>query len=129
MFLSQNILKVKQIMKYLFIYRNNASNETNNFVTSGVQTKELYITISADLDSLPEGEYTYALVPFNGSDEYYNAMTFKYGGNLLDTTISCLDGDVVLRDLNPATGLFRIGEIGTINTYDDDNNKTYYYEG
>lgn len=116
-------------MNYLFIYRNNASNEANNFVTSGVQTQELYNTISADLDDLPEGEYTYALVPFIGSNQYYSEMEFNYGGNLLDTIISCPDGDVVLRDLNPATGLFRIGQIGTINTYDEDNNKTFYYEG
>lgn len=118
-------------MRYLFIYRNNASNEASNFVGYGEQTQELYVTlqVGSRFKDLPEGEYTYALVPFYGSDDYYSGMTLKYEGNLLDTLISCPDGDVVLRDLNPATGIFRIGKIGTRNTYDGDNNKIYFYEG
>lgn len=119
-------------MRYLFIYRNNTSNKTSNFIANGVQYQDLYITLSVEehLVDEPEGEYTYALVPFKGSDRYYSAMTFNYEGNLLDTIISCEDGDVKLRDLNPATGLFRIGkEIKETNTYDTGNNKTFYYEG
>lgn len=116
-------------MKYLFIYRNSASNNADNFVTNGEQTKELYITIEANLEGLPNGEYNYALVPFCGSDEYYDGMTFDYKGNLLDTMIHCPDGSIMLRDLNPATGIFRIGKIGETNTYDEGNNKIYFYEG
>lgn len=116
-------------MNYLFIYRNNASNKTDYFVTSGTEHQELYIELHTGeyLEGKNDGEYDYALVPFYGDSAY--TLSFNYGGNLLDTEITCPDGKVILRDLNPATGTFRIGTVKEPKQYDKDNNKTYYYEG
>lgn len=118
-------------MTYLFVYRNNASNKANYFLASGTQYQELYITLEVgdNLKDEPEGEYTYALLPFCGNEEYYNAMTFEYAGNFLDTMVHCPDASIMLRYLNPAIGTLRIGKIGETNVYDGGNNKIYFYEG
>ena len=116
-------------MNYLFIYRNNASNKANYFIASGTEYQELYIDLAVgdNLEGENDGEYTYALVPFFGNSAY--TLSLQYGGNLLDTIITCPDGVVKLRDLNPATGIFRIGTIKEPDQYDAGKNKTYYYEG
>lgn len=119
-------------MTYLFVYRNNASNQANNFLASGTQYQELYITLEVGdrLKDEPEGEYTYVIVPMEESE--YSGTTFTYEGNLLDTILSKDGEEIKMRDLKPtpASGTFRIGKvIGNTNTYDKGDNKTFYYEG
>lgn len=110
-------------MNYIFSYRNNASNKANTFIASGVQYQELYITLEVGdrLKDEPDGEYTYVIAPYSG-----DTPTMEYKGNLLDSVIN---ESITLRDLKPATGIFRIGDIGVTNTYEKENNKTFYYEG
>lgn len=89
-----------------------------------VSTTDLYLEfVEVDLD-LPEGEYTYAVVPNDREDTEYVFTT-----PILKTLVITGDGQVELEDLNPRTGLLRIGKVERNNTVYDDDNKTIYYEG
>lgn len=91
------------------------------------------------LDQLPDGEYTYYVFPMD--EEAFQSGTTLYSVSVdsFNGGSTPLDWDIVqgrtkerikLRDLNPYTGLLRIGDVEvTSNTYDDKKEKRYYYEG
>ena len=95
------------------------------------------LDIQPQIDQLPDGEYTYYVFPTDtktsGTTQYSISVDSFNGGS------TPLDWDIVngrtkeriqLRDLNPYTGLLRIGDVEvTDNQYDDNKEKTYYYEG
>lgn len=110
---------------YNILFQNNASREF--FLVSGmtnVSTNTLYLRFT-DIE-LPEGmadgEYTYAV--FIGN-EFEIAPKMP----ILDTILSSEGKDITLKDICPILGVLRVGDIVVNNIYDDDENKTFYYEG
>lgn len=113
------------------ILQNNASKEF--FIYSGltnISTNPLYTEFDIELD-VPEGEYTYATTINNRTDVSYELKT-----PLLKTILHTEDGDALLADLHPQTGLLQIGEYGKpINIYEeetpDNNNENniWFYDG
>lgn len=123
------------MQKYDVIIQNNGSKET--FLLSGLtDTSEnhLYHRFEAEI-SAPEGEYTYAVLQNSRDDVNY---AFKVP--LLDTIVYADGQQVVLRYLQPATGLLRVGKkVEPANIYDNaapesgqtqnnDDNTIFYYE-
>lgn len=111
--------------KYDLIIQNNASKQT--FLYTGMtDTSEshLYHLFDVELD-VPRGEYTYALI-YNDRDD----VEYIFSTPLLDTVIRYGNDDMmVIRLLQPNTGLLRIGEdVEPENVYaKDDNNDTIFY--
>lgn len=115
---------------YDLLIQNNASKES--FVFSGLTDEsESHLYHKFDLDiSAPEGEYTYAVLKNSRDDVSYELMV-----PLLDTIVNTAEDSVVLSDLQPSTGLLRIGsDVGTVNIYDNtvesgttNNNDTIFY--
>lgn len=109
--------------KFDVILQNNASKEF--LLLSGLtdtSTTHLYHRFEVDIDAA-DGEYTYATV-YNTRDD----VEYEFKTPLLDTVLHTEDGDVVLRDLQPSTGLLRIGShIEPVNIYQKDNNNTIFY--
>lgn len=113
--------------KYDLLLQNNASKEF--FVYSGltdIGENHLFYRFDVELD-VPDGEYTYVVLINNRDD-----VTYDLNIPLLMTMIHTGDGDVLLRDLQPATGLLQIGEGKPVyeNTYDEtqDNTTIFYYD-
>lgn len=121
----------ENINKMDLILQNNASKEF--FIYSGltnISTNPLYTEFDIELD-VPEGEYTYATTINNRTDVSYELKT-----PLLKTILHTEDGDALLADLHPQTGLLQIGEYGKpINIYEeetpDNNNENniWFYDG
>lgn len=120
--------------KYDLIIQNNASRAT--YVFSGLtdlSDNDLFYQFELEMEA-DEGEYTYALLRNDRND-----VTYDFRIPILDTIIHTEEGDVVLRDLQPPTGLLRMGDtIEEANIYDntaysghitDENNTIFYYEG
>lgn len=109
--------------RFDIILQNNASKEF--LLLSGqtdTSTTHLYHKFITELDAA-DGEYTYVVVRNERDDVKYEFKT-----PVLDTIILTDDGEVVLRDLQPSTGLLRIGdEIKPVNIYQKDNNDTIFY--
>lgn len=121
----------ENINKMDLILQNNASKEF--FIYSGltnISTNPLYTEFDIELD-VPEGEYTYATTINNRTDVSYELKT-----PLLKSILHTEDGDALLADLHPQTGLLQIGEYGKpINIYEeetpDNNNENniWFYDG
>lgn len=114
--------------KYDIILQNNASKQV--FLLPGVDDKSeshLYHLFEVKIDA-PEGEYTYVIV-YNERDD----VEYEYKTPILDTVLHYGDDEsIVLRLLQPDTGLLRIGAtIEPENTYipDENNDTTFYYNG
>lgn len=120
---------------YDIIIQNNASKKF--YLLQGLEDiapTELYLEFSnVELpEDLPDGEYTYACFINDRDDVSYDFKT-----PILDTIIHTDDGDIVLKDIQPFTGLLRVGNIEQSNVYGDehleypydDNNDIIYYEG
>lgn len=110
---------------YDLLLQNNASKEFFRF--SGLtdsSTNHLYYEFELEWD-VPDGEYTYA-VYLNTRDD----VEIEYKHPLLSSILHTEDGDVVLRDLQPVTGLLRVGKPSQINEYDGGNetNTVFYYD-
>lgn len=110
---------------YDLLLQNNASKEFFRF--SGLtdsSTNYLFYEFELEWD-VPDGEYTYA-VYLNTRDD----VEIEYKHPLLSSILHTEDGDVVLRDLQPVTGLLRVGKPATINEYDGGNetNTVFYYD-
>lgn len=110
--------------KYDLIIQNSASKE--NFLYSGLTDNSgshLYFQFTnLDLD-VPDGEYTYCLLRNDRDDVVYDFTT-----PILDSMVHADGKDVMLRDLQPITGLLRVGDaIQNKNTYDNNNKKTIFY--
>lgn len=108
------------------LLQNNASKEF--FVYSGLtDTSEnhLYYKFNIDLSSLKSAEYTYAVLTNNRDDVEYDLNI-----PLLMTVIHTGEGDVLLRDLQPDTGLLQIGDGKAVLEYDTDrdNDTIFYYD-
>ena len=118
-------IKCKRNRMYTIILRNNSTNEVavyNNM--QDVAMGRLYLEFrNVDID-VPDGEYTYAVFTNNRND-----VTYEFKADILDTIIHTEDGDCELRDINPRVGLMRVGIVSAVNTYDNNKNETYYYEG
>lgn len=119
---------IKEEPKYDLILQNNASKEF--FIYSGLTDNSynrLFYQFDVELD-VPDGEYTY-VVQFNTRDD----VEYDLNIPLLDSILHTGEGDVLLRDLQPSTGLLQIGEGKPVydNVYDEtqDNNTIFYYEG
>lgn len=111
--------------KYDLLLQNNASKEF--FVYSGLTDtggNHLYYRFDKQLD-VPDGEYTYAVLTNNRDDVEYDLNI-----PLLMTVIHTGEGDVLLRDLQPDTGLLRIGDGKAVLDYDTDrdNDTIFYYD-
>lgn len=125
-------------MLYDIIMQNNASREF--YLLQGLTDMaptELYLQFNnVELD-IPEGEYTYACF-VNDRDD----VVYEYKTPLLDTIVHTDEEDIVLKNLQPYTGLLRVGTVGETNLYDststnypydgvteENNNDLLYYEG
>ena len=119
------------------LFQNNASREFTILTgLTNTSTTDLYLQFEGIELDVPEGEYTYAVLCNSRYDVQYETKT-----PILDTIVHTNDGDVILKDLCPLTGLMRVGEIDETNVYDTekadtfpydgkkDNNSTIYYEG
>ena len=114
--------------KYDLLLQNNASKEF--FIYSGLTDtgdNHLYYKFNVDLSSLKSAEYTYVVLINNRDDVEYDMNT-----PILDTILHTGEGDVVLRDLQPSTGLLQIGDGAPVykNIYDktQDNDLIFYYD-
>ena len=113
--------------KYDLLLQNNASKEF--FIYSGLTDtgdNHLYYRFDTEID-VPEGEYTYVVLINNRDDVEYDFNT-----PILDTILHTGAGDVLLRDLQPSTGLLQIGDGAPVyeNIYDEtkDNDLIFYYD-
>lgn len=110
--------------KYDLILLNNASREF--FLFSGLldsSENHLYHRFTdLDFGDLKDGEYTYCLLRNERDD-----VTYDFKVPILDTTVKTGDGDIILKYLQPSTGLLRIGEVKTNNIYNNDAKKNLYY--
>lgn len=113
--------------KYDLLLQNNASKEF--FIYSGltdISINHLYFQFDAELN-VPDGEYTYAVLVNNRDDVEYDLNI-----PLLNTILHTGEGDVLLSDLQPSTGLLQVGEGKPVydNVYDEtqDNNTIFYYD-
>ena len=112
--------------KYDLLLQNNASKQ--HFVFSGLtdlSLNHLYHQFEVDIE-VPDGEYTYASFINNRDDVEYELKT-----PLLDTILHTEEGDVVLRDIQPGTGLLQMGATtDQVNVYDEseDKNTIFYYD-
>lgn len=111
-------------MTYDIILENNGSREF--FILQGlenVSTTDLYLQFDeVELPvGMPDGEYTYAVFSNNRDDVVYTPKT-----PILDTLIHTDDGDITLRDINPFTGLLRVGDVQETNIYPDENTNYLY---
>ena len=90
--------------KYDLLLQNNGSKEF--FTYSGLTNlSENHIYYHFDIDlGVPDGEYTYVVLVNNRDDVEYELKI-----PLLMTILHTGEGDVLLRDLQPATGLLRVG--------------------
>lgn len=112
--------------KYDLIIQNNASKQT--FLFSGLtDTSETHLYHKfEDLDlDVPDGEYTYYVLRNERDDVEYDFKT-----PLGDTIVRADGQEVILKSLQPSTGLLRVGsEIKVVNTYDNNKENTiFYYE-
>lgn len=107
------------------LIQNNASKEI--FILKqleNVSDSNLYLQFE-DVDlpaAVKGGEYTYAVIFNDREDVEYETKSL-----LLKTVLHTDEGDFILGDLKPITGLLRVGEIETINQYKKDENKPIYY--
>lgn len=114
-------------MMFDLIIQNNSSRET--FIYSGltnVSGNHLYLEFD-DLEmDVPSGEYTYVVIPNNGS-----GITYTTTVPILDTVASDGENEIKLRYLHPRIGLLRVGEIEDDNIFEENekNNEFIYYEG
>ena len=113
--------------KYDVIIQNSASKQTF-LLTGNTDTSEshLYHRFEVEIDA-PEGEYVYVCVRNDREDVEYEFKT-----PVLDTVVHVGDEEMVLRDLQPSTGLLRIGEnVDPENVYEETSEKnnptTFYY--
>lgn len=113
--------------KYDLILQNNGSKEF--FIYSGLtdtSTNHLYYRFDLELE-VPDGEYTFVVQANNRNDVNYELRI-----PVLTSILHTGDGDVMLGDLQPDTGLLIIGDkVGVQeNTYDDSetNNLIFYYD-
>lgn len=109
---------------YDIIMQNNGSREF--FILQGlenVSTTDLYLEFKeVELPvGMPDGEYTYAVFSNNRDDVVYTPKT-----PILDTLIHTDDGDITLRDINPFTGLLRVGDVQETNIYPEGNTNYLY---
>lgn len=113
-------------MEYTLILKNNATSKYEVVDDlENVSVTELYLQFEDVVLDLPDGEYTYAAF-VNERDD----LTYDFKEDLLSTIITTgEDESIELRDLNPFTGLLRIGDVKLDLIYDDNNKKEYYYEG
>lgn len=114
--------------KYDLLLQNNASKEF--FIYSGLTDtgdNHLYYKFNIDLSTLKSAEYTYVVLINNRDDVEYDMNT-----PILDTILHTGEGDVLLRDLQPSTGLLQIGDGAPVyeNIYDEtkDNDLIFYYD-
>ena len=110
---------------YDIILQNNASKEfTILRGLTNISLTELYLEFEdVELD-VPDGEYTYACFINDRDDVEYDLKT-----PILDTILTIDDKHIELRDIQPLTGLLRVGEEKPVEVYDEGDNKTFYYEG
>ena len=113
--------------KYTVLLQNNASKEFFNY--SGLDNESstnLYFKFNVVLD-IPEGEYTYVVFINNRDD-----VEYEYKNPLIETILH-VEGyePILLRDLQPSTGIVRVGEeIPQTNVYEggNDDNKIFFYD-
>lgn len=110
--------------KFDLILLNSASREF--FLFSGLldssETHLYHKFEDLDLGDLKDGEYTFCLLRNERDD-----VTYDFKVPILDTTVKTDDGDILLKYLQPSTGLLRIGEVKTNNIYNNDAKKNFYY--
>lgn len=126
-------------MYYDIIMQNNASKEF--FLLQRLEDAaptELYLQFNEVELNVPDGEYTYACFVNDREDVRYDYKT-----PILDTLVHTDEETIVLKNLQPYTGLLRVGIIGETNLYDttsinypydgvkddENNNDILYYEG
>ena len=122
-------------MKFDILVQNNASKEF--YVISGLENTSstgLYIRFN-DVElpnGMQDGEYTYAVIKDEDGDAIFTPKT------PIQESIVTIDGkQMVLKELNPLTGLMRVGKVEANDVYDyghisfpydakKDNNTLYY---
>lgn len=115
-------------MTFDIILQNNASKEV--FVFKGLDNKsntDLYLRFIDINLSVPDGEYTYFVVFDQRTDVEYETNPVAY-----KTILHTSEGDVVLKDLKPLTGLLRVGMVNSPKNETiapkTKNNDTIYYK-
>ena len=114
----------ENIKKYDLLIQNSASRAT--YVFSGLtDLSENHLFYHFELDlGVAEGEYTYVVLRNDRNDVEYEFHT-----PILETVVH-IEGedDIILKYLQPSTGLLRVGEkVEPENIYDDNNNDTIFY--
>lgn len=109
------------------IMQNNSDKRT--WIVTGltnVSTSHIYVQfddVELPLD-MPNGEYSYALIT-----EPAEGVVYEPKIDIWDTIVKWDGKECQLRDLNPSTGLLRIGILKESNTYKEKTeNKTFYYK-
>lgn len=118
---------MEKSQKYDLLLQNNGSKEF--FTYTGLEDlseNHLFYRFDVELD-VPDGEYTYVVLKNSRDDVEYDLNI-----PLLMTMIHTEDGDVLLRDLQPTTGIVKIGNGVAVydNIYDEaeDNSLIFYYD-
>lgn len=112
-------------MDFDILLQNNASRKiTIISKVNDVSPSSLYLKFENIELNLEDGEYTYACIHNRRNDVVYETSAV-----LMDTVVKTNDGNVLLRDLCPLTGILRYGKVEQQQVYNESNNNIYYYQG
>ena len=112
---------------YNLLLFNNSTKQTKAYFSLVNNGNNLYYDFNVDLDDLDCGEYTYFVIRNDRND-----VTYEFKNSPLETLVHTSEGDVLLKDLTPETGLLKVvseGETETDKpTYRDTNVEFTYYK-
>lgn len=110
--------------KYDLLLQNNASKQffLFNGLTDTSENRLYHRFEDLEMD-IPDGEYTYILLKNDRDDVEYEFKT-----PLGDTIVHADEQTILLKYLQAPTGLLRVGEeVPSVNTYDNNDKKTFFY--
>lgn len=106
---------------FSLIIQNNASKEIKVYDRlTDRSIDKLYLSFNVDL-ATEDGEYTYWLIRNDRDD-----VEYEFSPTPLESILHTGNGDVKLKDLEPLTGLLRVGQPQKKDVYQNNKNKTEY---